>query len=231
MKFGKEFKKQKVPEWIDAYMDYNGLKRILRDIRHSRQFKGPPTPSRVSQQQSMLYTGFSGLNARPKSVHQSEGDIEDQVIDVSTTQQEGSTKLYNTKFLKSTEEGGDSEVTFFSKLDYELNKVNKFYKDKVEEVMKEATELNKQMDALIALRIRVEKPDIAKNNFLGREGEVTSPSREKTPEVNPMDVTPMDNATASTQENAISRDDYVAVRGRRQILTYITQLNWKSLIV
>lgn len=29
MRFGKEFKKQKVPEWTDAYMDYNGLKRIL----------------------------------------------------------------------------------------------------------------------------------------------------------------------------------------------------------
>lgn len=196
MKFGKDFKKQMVPEWIEAYMDYNGLKRILRDIRHSRQNKGPPTPSRVSQQQSMQYTAFSGLNPRPNSVHQRKGDIEDQVIDVSTTQQEGSTNLYSTKFLKSTEEGGDTEVTFFNKLDYELNKVNKFYKGKVEEVMKEATELNKQMDALIALRIRVEKPDIAKNNSLGRGGtylgnsvavEVTSPSREKTRGTCPFD--------------------------------------------
>ncbi|KAL8157293.1 hypothetical protein AgCh_002117 [Apium graveolens] len=224
MKFGKDFKKQMVPEWIEAYMDYNGLKKILQDIHHSRQSKGPPTPSKVSQQQSVLYTGFSGLNPRPRSVHQNKGDIEDQVIDVSTTQQEGSTKLYNTKFLKSSEEGGDTEVTFFNKLDYELNKVNKFYKDKVEEVIKEATELNKQMDALIALRIRVEKPDIAQNNFLGRGGrdlgnsvalEVTSPSREKTPEVKPVDLTPeVDNATASSQENAISREDNVVVRGK-----------------
>ncbi|PWA34168.1 phosphate transporter PHO1 10 [Artemisia annua] len=30
MKFGKEFKKQKVPEWIEAYVDYNGLKRWCR---------------------------------------------------------------------------------------------------------------------------------------------------------------------------------------------------------
>lgn len=179
MKFGKDFKKQMVPEWIEAYMDYNGLKKILRDIRRARQSKGPPTPSRLSHQQSMLYTTFSGLNPRPNSVHQSKGDIEDQVIDVSTTQQEGSTKLYNTKFLKSNEEGGDTEVTFFNKLDYELNKVNIFYKDKVEEVMKEATELNKQMEALIALRIKVKKPDIAKSN--SEAVKLTSPGREKIP--------------------------------------------------
>lgn len=30
MRFGKEFKKQKVPEWTDAYMDYNGLKKDIR---------------------------------------------------------------------------------------------------------------------------------------------------------------------------------------------------------
>ncbi|XP_017223893.1 phosphate transporter PHO1 homolog 10 isoform X2 [Daucus carota subsp. sativus] len=207
MKFGKDFKKQMVPEWIEAYMDYNGLKKILRDIRRARQSKGPPTPSRLSHQQSMLYTTFSGLNPRPNSVHQSKGDIEDQVIDVSTTQQEGSTKLYNTKFLKSNEEGGDTEVTFFNKLDYELNKVNIFYKDKVEEVMKEATELNKQMEALIALRIKVKKPDIAKSN--SEAVKLTSP------EVKPMDLTPeVNKATASTQGSAISGEDYGTRHGK-----------------
>ncbi|XP_017223894.1 phosphate transporter PHO1 homolog 10 isoform X3 [Daucus carota subsp. sativus] len=213
MKFGKDFKKQMVPEWIEAYMDYNGLKKILRDIRRARQSKGPPTPSRLSHQQSMLYTTFSGLNPRPNSVHQSKGDIEDQVIDVSTTQQEGSTKLYNTKFLKSNEEGGDTEVTFFNKLDYELNKVNIFYKDKVEEVMKEATELNKQMEALIALRIKVKKPDIAKSN--SEAVKLTSPGREKIPEVKPMDLTPeVNKATASTQGSAISGEDYGTRHGK-----------------
>lgn len=45
-----------------------------------------------------------------------------------------------------------------------------------------------------------------------------------------MDVTPeVDNATASIQENAISREDYVAVRGKEADPD--TQLNWKSLIV
>ncbi|PRQ40735.1 putative SPX domain-containing protein [Rosa chinensis] len=42
MKFGKEFKKQMVPEWSEAYMDYNGLKRILRELREYKQSKQHP---------------------------------------------------------------------------------------------------------------------------------------------------------------------------------------------
>ena len=33
MKFGKEFKKQQVPEWLDAYMDYDGFKKMLKKMR------------------------------------------------------------------------------------------------------------------------------------------------------------------------------------------------------
>lgn len=39
---------------------------------------------------------------------------------------------------------------FFKRLDDEFNKVVKFYKGEVDEVMKEADVLNKQMDDLIA---------------------------------------------------------------------------------
>lgn len=189
MKFGKEFKKQKVPEWTEAYMDYNGLKRILREIRRLKQSKEPPTPSRASQQRSTLYSAFSGLNLQANNVQKSTGDIEDQVIAVNMMQRDGSRKLYDTKFLMSAEEGGENEIMFFKKLDDELNKVNKFYKDKVEEVIWEATVLNKQMDALIALRIKVEKPDIDETSSrrqvctdVGNMGAVgvTSPGRERT---------------------------------------------------
>ncbi|CAL5370677.1 unnamed protein product [Camellia sinensis] len=44
------------------------------------------------------------------------------------------------------------------RLDDEFNEVVKCYKRKVEEVMEDAKELNKQMDALIALRFRVDNP-------------------------------------------------------------------------
>ncbi|MCL7024589.1 hypothetical protein MKW94_016156 [Papaver nudicaule] len=61
----------------------------------------------------------------------------------------------------TSEEGtaAEYELVYFKKLDDEFNKVNNFYKNVVEDVMKEADLLNKQMDALIAFRIKVENPD------------------------------------------------------------------------
>ncbi|XP_065860486.1 phosphate transporter PHO1 homolog 10-like isoform X2 [Euphorbia lathyris] len=136
MRFGKEFKKQMVPEWTEAYMDYNALQSILRKILKSRQLK---TLTELELQQP------------------TKGDIEDQVIHVSTSNQEAAGCIYKTEFLKKEEEGGDLEASFFQKLDEELNKVNAFYKDKVEEMIGEASLLNKQMNALIALRIKLQK--------------------------------------------------------------------------
>ncbi|KAF5754898.1 putative SPX domain-containing protein [Helianthus annuus] len=164
MKFGKEFKQQKVPEWTDAYVDYNGLKRILHKVRQFRQRQRPPTPMRISQQLS-LYKPFSGLDVK-SSPEETKNDVEDQVIAVETVQNGDSREVYNTNFLPSTNEGEESEVTFFEKLDEELNKVNTFYRDKVEEVIEEAASLNKQMNALIALRIKVKQPDIKKCHIL-----------------------------------------------------------------
>lgn len=158
MKYGKEFKKQMVPEWTEAYMDYNGLKRILREIRQYKLNKHPGTPSRVLQHRTTLDVSLRGLSHQ-SSNRQNQGDMEDQVIDINTLQQDGSRKFYETNFLKHFK-GGEIEVMFFRKLDEELNKVNTFYKDKVNEVIREASQLNKQMDSLIALRIKVLKPKL-----------------------------------------------------------------------
>ncbi|KAH9774003.1 phosphate transporter PHO1 [Citrus sinensis] len=163
MKFGKEFKKQKVPEWIDAYMDYSGLKQILREIMLHKLSRQPPTPLRAIKQKLKLHRTFSGLHAKSRDFV-SQGDIEDQVIDVEALPRDGSGHFYRTNFLRQSEEGGEIEEMFFEKLDQELNKVNKFYKDKVEAVMSEAAELNKQMDALIALRIKVDTKNASPDN-------------------------------------------------------------------
>ncbi|KAF8390161.1 hypothetical protein HHK36_024683 [Tetracentron sinense] len=86
------------------------------------------------------------------------GDIEDQVIMVNAVEQGDSDGHYETKFLMLAEEGRECELVYFRRLDDEFNKVDKLYRTKVEEVMKEAAILNKQMDALIAFRIKVENP-------------------------------------------------------------------------
>ena len=47
---------------------------------------------------------------------------------------------------------------FFKTLDLEFDKVNRFYRSNVEELVKEAVVLNRQMDALIAYRIKLDQP-------------------------------------------------------------------------
>ncbi|PWA99633.1 EXS (ERD1/XPR1/SYG1) family protein [Artemisia annua] len=186
MKFGKEFKKQKVPEWIEAYVDYNGLKRVLQELREFKQSKGPSTPAKTSQQKSLLLRPFSGLDVRKSFDETKEDDIENQVIAVETVHKDDNREEYSTNFLMPPQEGGQSEITFFERLDEELNKVNTFYRDKVEEVIEEAASLNKQMNALIALRIKVERPDssnsrshrnVSKDSSSTESPEVNSPSR------------------------------------------------------
>nr|XP_043617228.1 phosphate transporter PHO1 homolog 9-like [Erigeron canadensis] len=176
MKFGKEFASQMVPEWQEAYMNYNYLKTLLKEIlifkqRQTRSNKvNPPkssSPSKVAslRRRVSLFRAFSGLTSRyghnsPKK------DKEDEVILVSAMHQsdeeeqsEDSHSNYQTIFLRSSEEGGEFELVFFRGLDYEFNKVNQFYRNKVEEVKKHAEELNMQMDAFIALRIKVNHPN------------------------------------------------------------------------
>ncbi|GLU03350.1 hypothetical protein SLE2022_205530 [Rubroshorea leprosula] len=158
MKFGKEFKKQMVVEWTEAYMDYNGLKSILRESSLYQQSEQPWTPSRSLQKKLSMPQAFSGLNKQPS--HSTSGDIEGQVIDFNALQQYDSRRFYKTDFLQQSEEGEHVEAEFCKKLDEELNKISNFYKDRVEEVMDEANSVNNQMDALIALRVKVENPRV-----------------------------------------------------------------------
>ncbi|CAN0865108.1 Phosphate transporter PHO1 homolog 10 [Linum grandiflorum] len=100
MKFGKELKKQMVPEWTEAYVDYYALRSILRQLPNYH---------------------------KPHHQHQ----------------------------IPDVEGGGDSgeaiEKKLFRKFEEELEKVDGFYKSKVEEMVEEASELNLQLEAFLAL--------------------------------------------------------------------------------
>ncbi|CBI22249.3 unnamed protein product, partial [Vitis vinifera] len=163
MKFGKEFVSQMVPEWQEAYMNYNFLKGLLKDVLRFRQQNMltaamSATPRSSLKRRVSLYRAFSGLTGRYRGSPRKNN--EDEAILVSAVEEEGSEGHYQTMFLMSSEAGGEYELVYFRRLDEEFNKVVKFYKGKVEEVMREAEELNKQMDALIALRIKVENPPV-----------------------------------------------------------------------
>ncbi|CAH1437607.1 unnamed protein product [Lactuca virosa] len=164
MKFGKEFASQMVPEWQAAYMNYNHLKILIKEILIFRRLQqnestpgyqaNPPLPSKGSSRKRKvsLHKAFGGLT----NGNSNNKDNEDEVILVSAMHQ--SEENYRTVFLRSSQDAGESELGFFRKLDDEFNKVIDFYKGKVGEMVIEAEELSKQMNALIALRIKVEDP-------------------------------------------------------------------------
>ncbi|XP_057948042.1 phosphate transporter PHO1 homolog 3 isoform X2 [Malania oleifera] len=171
MKFGKEFASQMVPEWQEAYMDYNFLKTLLKEVLRFRLRTRPPaTPGSGLKRKMTLYRAFSGLTQRNNhhSMSPLTADIESQAILVNPVIRDGS-EGYETRFLMAGDEGGEYELVYFRRLDDEFNKVNRFYRAKVEEVLKEAAMLNKQMDALIAFRIKVENPQ----GWFDRSAEMT----------------------------------------------------------
>lgn len=144
-----------VPEWQEVYLDYSLLKTVLKEVSRSRQPEASDGATRLKRRGS-LYRAFSGLTGRRRSVKMQEDPIYTNIT------QRGSEECYQSMlFASSLEQGGENEVAFFRILDDEFNKVVGFYKKEVGELMLEAEELSKQMDILIALRIKVEKPDFA----------------------------------------------------------------------
>ncbi|XP_047321876.1 phosphate transporter PHO1 homolog 3-like [Impatiens glandulifera] len=164
MKFGKEFKSQMVPEWQEAYMDYDFLKTLLKEIhthkeRHRPSFKLPESDSGLRRKPT-LHRAFSGLTQRGNNnIPVDRSDIENQIIFVHS-QSRGEGNFQTLLMAADDEGGGDHETAYFRRLDDEFNKVVKFYKTKVDEVMKEAETINKQMDAFIAFRIKVDNLQI-----------------------------------------------------------------------
>ncbi|KAG5226951.1 EXS family protein [Salix suchowensis] len=141
----------------------NHLERCLAFQKAKRRTVPEAATSHGSlKRRASLYRAFSGLAGRYRG---SPRKSEDEVILVSAVQESGGDEHYQTLFLNASDEGGDYELVFFRSLDSEFNKVINFYKKKVEEVMGEADDLSKQMDALIALRIRVDNPVVGGSNI------------------------------------------------------------------
>ncbi|XP_023638574.1 phosphate transporter PHO1 homolog 2 isoform X1 [Capsella rubella] len=168
MKFGKELSSQMVPEWQQAYISYDYLKTLLKEIIKLKHKTSPPPPPPHHSGEGLsrkmtLYRAFSGLVQTPGKKRQSSGqanyssetDIEEGKAPILVNK---ATHGLETTFLMTAEEGGEYELVFFRRLDDEFNRIEKFYKEKVEEVLKDAVMLNKQMDALIAFRVKVENP-------------------------------------------------------------------------
>ncbi|XP_057768662.1 phosphate transporter PHO1 homolog 9-like [Salvia miltiorrhiza] len=146
MKFGKEFSSQMVQEWQGAYMDYTHLKKHLKTILKFRQQQ---QQNGFTRRRSALHRAFSGLTgwSSPRTRE------EESVMIPHTTH-------YQALLTRLSEEGAEHELHFFKKLDLEFDKVRAFHEGKLQGVKDAAAQLTQQMDALIALRIRVQKPHL-----------------------------------------------------------------------
>ena len=185
MKFGKEFSSQMVQEWQGAYMDYSHLKKHLKALLKSRQ-QSNNNPGFKRRRQAM-YRAFSGLTGRssPKA-------REEEAVMIPHS-------AYQALLMKLSAEGAEQELEFFKKLDLEFDKVRTFHEGKVQGIQENAVELSKQMDALIALRIGVERPDHVQETVAA--GVVLSPAA-RSPEGEHMDViqeVEMDEAEEKTK--------------------------------
>lgn len=79
MKFGKELSSQMVPEWQQAYISYDYLKTLLKEIIKLKH-KTNPLPhhaasGEVLSRKMTLYRAFSGLVQTPGKKRQSSGQI------------------------------------------------------------------------------------------------------------------------------------------------------------
>ncbi|CAF1925435.1 hypothetical protein Bca4012_070506 [Brassica carinata] len=188
MKFGKEFSSQMVPEWQQAYMDYGSLKKNLKEIigfKLGQPADALPTRGGANNhhggglhRRMTLYKTFSGLlsiQGRQRRGHSH--DVEEGLQMMATTGpilvETNADGSYETTFLMVNEKGGEYELVFFRRLDEEFNKVSKFYKEEVDKVSKEEKELNKQMEAFIAFRAKVENQEGSGWRFQERGVEFT----------------------------------------------------------
>ncbi|RWR84004.1 phosphate transporter PHO1 3-like protein [Cinnamomum micranthum f. kanehirae] len=219
MKFGKEFAAQMVPEWQQAYMDYNMLKNILKDILRYRLQRIPPSPAAAApasgggggglKRKMTMYRAFSGLTRRYSNLRS--GGEQEQTILVNRAASDGdgdgerSSERYETMFLMASDEGGEYEIVYFKRLDDEFNKANSFYRAKVQEVMAEADALTRQTNALIAFRLRVENPGRYHQGFLTSSlspSTTTTTTSYNTPDLLPTPRRRLDPSQSSTSGRA-----------------------------
>ncbi|KAL3679546.1 hypothetical protein R1sor_022502 [Riccia sorocarpa] len=135
VKFAKYLNVHLVPEWRPAYCNYKKLKKDLKRIKNQLGTGGARRPRTLQH----VYTNRSNKFI---SVQHRSADLYGSKLD-----------LVQTEFLEPLNPAqAQNEKAFFNKLDFELNKVNEFYKGKEKEFMRHAEILDMQMHTLVELK-------------------------------------------------------------------------------
>ncbi|KAG2702632.1 hypothetical protein I3760_06G099500 [Carya illinoinensis] len=151
VKFSKQFEGQLVPEWKEAFVDYWQLKKDLKKI-HLLNSDNIPNKQ---QSNSLPNTLLSSLRNFSLFGHRHRNHEAIQVHKkLSSSASKGD--MYETVLL---DQFADTDATkeFFACLDFQLNKVNQFYKTKENEFMDRGESLKKQLGILIELKTALQQ--------------------------------------------------------------------------
>ncbi|MCO5609232.1 hypothetical protein L7F22_063456 [Adiantum nelumboides] len=166
--FGERLESQLVPEWKDAFCDYNQLKGDLESIsaqpHRFTRLMNDMSPRRDLRQPSKAPSfRHLGSIARRTSDRISAG------IEVHTRHapaHDADEELYETQLLFNHSQGEvENEKVFFARLDEQLNKVNLFYKKKEQEFYEKAKDIEEQLEKLVAMRKLLKEQENSGSSF------------------------------------------------------------------
>ncbi|MCO5596524.1 hypothetical protein L7F22_050589 [Adiantum nelumboides] len=152
--FGERLESQLVPEWKDAFCDYNLLKGDLESISaQPHRFTRLMTDLSPRLRQSSQAPSFRHLGSIAR---RTSGRIRNAGVEVNTRHahaDDADEELYETQ-LQIDDSHGElaNEKVFFARLDGQLNKVNLFYKKKEQEFYEKAKKIEEQLEKLIAMQ-------------------------------------------------------------------------------
>ncbi|KAI4368976.1 hypothetical protein MLD38_017473 [Melastoma candidum] len=149
VKFSKQFEGQLIPEWKEAFVDYTKLKKDLKQIHlEISQTNQPNENNRHITFFSSLanFTVFGQRNRDHEAIH----------VHKKLASSVSFGDLYETELLEQLLADCEAAKEFFSFLDYQLSKVNQFYRTKEKEFLDRGKTLKQQIDILIELKSRQE---------------------------------------------------------------------------
>ncbi|KAI4379172.1 hypothetical protein MLD38_005502 [Melastoma candidum] len=146
VKFSKQFEGQLVPEWKEAFVDYWQLKMDIKRIHLTNtQKSSPSTKDRSTLFSSLVgFSFFSHRNRDHEAIH----------VHKKLASSASSGDLYETELMEQLLADCEAAKEFFSCLDFQLNKVNQFYRTKEKEFLDRGETLKQQMDILLELKSR-----------------------------------------------------------------------------
>ncbi|PIN25932.1 putative small molecule transporter [Handroanthus impetiginosus] len=147
VKFSKQFEGQLVPEWKEAFVDYWQLKKDIKKIH--QQTNNKQSKKSFSDKLFSCFREYTFLEHKQR---------EHKAIQVHKRLAASASKrdLYETELIEQFADN-DAAMEFFSCLDFQLNKVNQFFRTKEKEFLERGDSLTEQMEILIELKDAVKQ--------------------------------------------------------------------------